>query len=253
AAAGGREEMLARLAAVVRTLPRPVPVWQAYGRLTEAELCRAEGRPSPERWAEAVAALRRVERPYELAWACHRWAEALLTCGPAAREQREAATALLAEARAAARWMGADPLALEIDRLALRARIILPEGRRSGGLTSVPAQSAPALTGPVRAGPAGDRTAETTVATADATTGATADTRTGATADSLGLTPREQDVLRLVAVGRSNRQIADALFISPKTASVHVSNILAKLGVSGRGEAGALAHRLRLFPDAESA
>ncbi|GLF94818.1 AAA family ATPase [Streptomyces yaizuensis] len=64
----------------------------------------------------------------------------------------------------------------------------------------------------------------------------------------LGLTPREEDVLRLVADGRSNRQIAEALYISPKTASVHVSNILAKLGVSGRGEAAALAHRLRLFP-----
>ncbi len=65
---------------------------------------------------------------------------------------------------------------------------------------------------------------------------------------ALGLTRREEDVLRLVAVGRSNRQIAEELFISPKTASVHVSNILAKLGVSGRGEAAALAHRLRLFP-----
>ena len=67
-------------------------------------------------------------------------------------------------------------------------------------------------------------------------------------AESLGLTSRERDVLRLVAAGRSNRQIAEELFISPKTASVHVSNILAKLGVSGRGEAAALAHRLRLFP-----
>ncbi|MEU0435363.1 AAA family ATPase [Streptomyces sp. NPDC006290] len=67
-------------------------------------------------------------------------------------------------------------------------------------------------------------------------------------AAALGLTSRERDVLRLVAVGRSNRQIAEELFISPKTASVHVSNILAKLDVSGRGEAAALAHRLRLFP-----
>ncbi|MFF5286447.1 AAA family ATPase [Streptomyces sp. NPDC013171] len=65
--------------------------------------------------------------------------------------------------------------------------------------------------------------------------------------DSFGLTPREQDVLRLVAVGRTNRQIAEELFISPKTASVHVSNILAKLGVAGRGEAAALAHRLHLL------
>ncbi|WP_420802649.1 helix-turn-helix domain-containing protein [Streptomyces cavernae] len=67
-------------------------------------------------------------------------------------------------------------------------------------------------------------------------------------AETLGLTSRERDVLRLVAAGRSNRQIAEELFISPKTASVHVSNILAKLAVSGRGEAAALAHRLRLFP-----
>ncbi|MFD8200530.1 AAA family ATPase [Streptomyces sp. NPDC059701] len=67
-------------------------------------------------------------------------------------------------------------------------------------------------------------------------------------AGALGLTSRERDVLRLVADGRTNRQIAEELFISPKTASVHVSNILAKLGVSGRGEAAALAHRLALFP-----
>ncbi|MCX4528274.1 LuxR C-terminal-related transcriptional regulator [Streptomyces sp. NBC_01565] len=61
------------------------------------------------------------------------------------------------------------------------------------------------------------------------------------------MTSRERDVLRLVAAGNTNRQIAEELFISPKTASVHVSNILAKLGVAGRGEAAALAHRLRLF------
>lgn len=60
------------------------------------------------------------------------------------------------------------------------------------------------------------------------------------------LTPREIDVLRLVADGRSNRQIAEELYISAKTASVHVSNILAKLQVTGRGEAAAVAHRLHL-------
>jgi DNA-binding NarL/FixJ family response regulator len=57
------------------------------------------------------------------------------------------------------------------------------------------------------------------------------------------LTAREREVLELVADGRSNGQIADALFISRKTASVHVSNILAKLGVSTRGEAAAVAYR----------
>ncbi|POX52368.1 hypothetical protein C3489_18125 [Streptomyces sp. Ru71] len=69
-------------------------------------------------------------------------------------------------------------------------------------------------------------------------------------AEALGLTTRERDVLRLVSAGRTNRQIAEELFISPKTASVHVSNILAKLGVSGRGEAAAVAHRLGLYSEA---
>jgi DNA-binding CsgD family transcriptional regulator len=55
------------------------------------------------------------------------------------------------------------------------------------------------------------------------------------------LTTREEEILALVALGRSNRQIGTQLFISAKTASVHVSNIIAKLGVTGRGEAVAVA------------
>ena len=65
-----------------------------------------------------------------------------------------------------------------------------------------------------------------------------------AAARSLGLTRRELEVLELVAAGRSNRQIGEELFITPKTAGLHVSRILAKLGVAGRGEAAAVAHRL---------
>ena len=49
-------------------------------------------------------------------------------------------------------------------------------------------------------------------------------------------------MLRLLVAGRSNKEIAAALFISPKTASVHVSNILGKLGASSRTEAAAIAH-----------
>jgi DNA-binding CsgD family transcriptional regulator len=60
------------------------------------------------------------------------------------------------------------------------------------------------------------------------------------------LTPRERQVLALVADGRTNRQIAETLFINEKTASVHVSNILSKLGVANRGEAAAVAHRIGL-------
>src|SRR5262249_48389937 len=54
----------------------------------------------------------------------------------------------------------------------------------------------------------------------------------------------EREVLRLVAVGRTNREIGAELFISEKTASVHVSNILAKLGAANRGEAAAIGRDL---------
>ncbi|MFN8050524.1 MAG: tetratricopeptide repeat protein [Acidimicrobiales bacterium] len=62
--------------------------------------------------------------------------------------------------------------------------------------------------------------------------------------DRLGLTTREAEVLGLVAAGRTNRQIGTDLFISEKTASVHVSNILRKLGVTSRVDAAAVAQRL---------
>ena len=66
-------------------------------------------------------------------------------------------------------------------------------------------------------------------------------------AGNYGLTSREVLVLRLLAAGRTNAQIGTELFISPKTASVHVSNILRKLGVSGRAQAAATAERAGLL------
>jgi DNA-binding CsgD family transcriptional regulator/tetratricopeptide (TPR) repeat protein len=63
-----------------------------------------------------------------------------------------------------------------------------------------------------------------------------------------GLTDREIEVLRLLAVGQSNREIGAGLFIATKTASVHVSNILAKLGAASRTEAAAIAHAQGLGP-----
>ena len=65
--------------------------------------------------------------------------------------------------------------------------------------------------------------------------------------DGFGLTPREVEVLALLGRGRTNRQIADHLFISEKTARVHVSHILAKLGAATRGEAVDVAHRHNLL------
>jgi DNA-binding CsgD family transcriptional regulator len=66
----------------------------------------------------------------------------------------------------------------------------------------------------------------------------------GEAGDREGAGGVQQEVLALVALGRTNSQIAETLFISPKTATVHVSNILGKLGVRNRVEAATVAHRL---------
>ena len=132
----------------------------------------------------------------------------------AAAGRRDAAADLLREAAELARARGDRHLLGEIGALAARAGIDRAGIDRAGAAAPVRPTPAPAAV------------------------------------ETLGLTPRERDVLRLLTLGRTNRQIAEELFISPKTASVHVSNILAKLAVTGRGEAAAVAHRLRLFPDA---
>ncbi len=70
------------------------------------------------------------------------------------------------------------------------------------------------------------------------------DTQPGAAAQPVdGLTQRERQILALLADGHGNRRIAQELFISEKTVSVHVTHILAKLGVSNRNQAGAVARR----------
>jgi DNA-binding NarL/FixJ family response regulator len=71
--------------------------------------------------------------------------------------------------------------------------------------------------------------------------GAQSDRPAPTTAEAL--TPRERDVLALVATGRSNREIAAQLFISPKTVSVHISRVLDKLDATSRTEAVAIARR----------
>ncbi|MGV9253978.1 helix-turn-helix transcriptional regulator [Streptomyces sp. NPDC003697] len=213
AAGPGRPEVLERIGQAAKSLAANVPVWQAYARWVRAEVLRAEGRGDPEEWAEVVAAFEPLERPYDLARVRCRLAEALLVPCPGHRGGP------VGDEDGRER-------ATELLRLAhavaehLGAR---PLADSVGRL----AQRARLTLGPAaRRGPGADDPA-----------------------GSLGLTSRERDVLRLVSVGRTNRQIAEELFISPKTASVHVSNILGKLGVSGRGEAAAVAHRLGLFPD----
>ncbi|OKK20474.1 hypothetical protein AMK16_08290 [Streptomyces sp. CB00455] len=203
AAEAGREEALEALRAAARQLAVPVPLWAAHAEYLRAELLRAEARDTVADWTAVEAAIGPLERPYLLARARHRLAEALLAAGG----DREPATALLRDAHATADRLGSRRLREDLALLAQRARIPLT----------------PADTHPAPPVPPADPV------------------------EALGLTSRERDVLRLVAAGSTNRKIAEELFISPKTASVHVSNILAKLGVTGRGEAAALAHRLRLF------
>lgn len=231
AAEPGRPELLALIRRCAKRLPTLVPVWAAHGVLIDAELARAEGTDTPGHWARAAEAFGPLGRPYELAQIHRRWAESLLI----APGDRSTATALLHRAREVANRLGARPLAEAVEQLAARARIALDGSGAAPGpdagihpavLAAVPAQGSPDR-------PAADEQDPAIAAVA-----------------SFGLTPREQDVHRLVAAGHTNRRIAEELFISPKTASVHVSNILAKLGVSSRGEAAALAHRLRLYPAA---
>jgi DNA-binding NarL/FixJ family response regulator len=120
---------------------------------------------------------------------------------------RVAATVSASEAQSLAAGLGAAPLLAEVEALIRRARL-RPEGTAG----------------------------EPEAASDDKSAGET-------DADPFGLTPREREVLRLVADGDSNNQIAQQLFISRATASVHVSNILSKLGVTTRVQAAALAHR----------
>jgi DNA-binding NarL/FixJ family response regulator len=125
------------------------------------------------------------------------------------RTVRARAVAALRRADAVSGRLGASPLRREIQRLAQRARINLADS------LDAPTDQPPELS----------------------------------PAERLGLTRREREVLSLVAAGLTNDRIAETLFISPKTAGNHVSNILAKLGVAGRVEAAAIAHKGGLVDD----
>ena len=139
---------------------------------------------------------------YETARSRWRLAQALAEAGRRDEAQQE----LLLAAEAAER-IGAKPLRAALADLARRAR-----------LADRPAPAAAGGRGDARPGGAAAR-------------------------DPLaGLTDREVEVLRLLAAGQSNKEIAAELFIATKTASVHVSNILAKLGAASRTEAAAIAH-----------
>ncbi len=181
---------------------------RAYEAMARAEMSRVEGRSEPGLWAEAVRAWDGLNWVLRPLYARIREAEARLE-GP--RADRGTATRLLVDAHREAVQREARTLESMAGSLASRARIILPAEPTVPGLQAV----GPGLTA------------------------------TNASA-LYGLTARELEILALLAAGLTNREIGERLFISPKTAGVHVSNILGKLGVTGRVQAASVAHRLGL-------
>ena len=199
----------AGLAAAAAQLATPAPPWLGFRALVAAEQTRAAGAAGTQPWRAAVAAWQDTEEPHLLAYALLRLAEAHSQAGG-----REEAARAVQRAYAIASQLGAAPIAAEAAALARWARLSLEPAMDTAAGAGAPPAAQP---------PAPDELAR------------------------FGLTEREREVLALVAAGRSNPEIGRALFISTKTASVHVSNILAKLGVSGRVEAAAVAHRLGVY------
>jgi ATP/maltotriose-dependent transcriptional regulator MalT len=192
----------------VRALDRVTPegdTQRAFEAMTAAEVARAAGSVDPEVWQAVAELWRGVQRPYELAESLLRLAEVCAVTGHRGRAQDAAA-----EAYRIVTEIGAAALAEQVAQLGRQARLDL-----------APDAAADLAADPAPVGSARPDELE-----------------------RFGLTQREREVLAMVAAGRTNPEIAKSLFISPKTASVHVSNILAKLGVASRVEAATMAHRL---------
>src|SRR6266567_1630091 len=209
--AAGDLIMAAREGAAFRRRPKYVlgVEGRAWLARAEAEWRRAQDDNDPAAWRAVVDAFG-PGFVYESARSRWRLAEALAEAGRRDEAQQEWRLAFEAADR-----LGALPLRAELDDLARRARLRTSGPDGTGG--------ASAASGTSGGGPGQGR---------------------GPFASPLaGLTAREREVLLLLAAGRSNREIAAELFIATKTASVHVSNILGKLGAASRTEAAAIAHR----------
>ncbi len=212
-AAGGLVDQARTLGAGSPMAAAPTPSVAAAVATVEAERTRLDGRSDSAAWLAAAEAWERIPMPFPAAQARARAAEAILL----ARGPREEAARLLREAHLAAAALGAEPLRTAIEAVASRSRILLEAPASAAAATA----TEPATTTPASADPA----------------------------KILGLSAREWEVLELVAAGRSNAEIAETLFISPKTASVHVTHILDKLGVSNRVEAATIAVRVTAGSD----
>jgi DNA-binding CsgD family transcriptional regulator/tetratricopeptide (TPR) repeat protein len=233
---------------------------------------RLRGASDPAAWDALAGAWTARGLPYPVAKA--RWWQALsiLEWGAqrdeATEAEREAARAAarepLSESLVIARSLGALPLVRAVIDLAARARISLPAGGER--VAAIPIRPDSMVGMPKTDGR--EATAAQHVAVGPGSIGSQprpGDARGGEVArlieerilaslrngprDSYGLSPRERDVLEVLAEGRTDRDIAARLFISERTVHVHVRRILAKLGVSSRTEAASLAIRQGLVPE----
>jgi DNA-binding NarL/FixJ family response regulator len=176
--------------------------------LARAERSRLADEPSARPWTDLATEV--GSDPYLLAYVQWREAQALLA--GSARQQRAHVESLVRSAASSAAGLGAAPLVAELADLARRARIELVH-------------------------------ADTDETDGTDDTDDSLDVGRSGSADlaALGLTQREIEVLRLLGEGMSNREIGEALYISAKTASVHVTHILQKLNVATRVQAAVAA------------
>jgi DNA-binding CsgD family transcriptional regulator/tetratricopeptide (TPR) repeat protein len=223
----GAAQFVAEAGRLAATLPADEPAarTEAVGgwfALAEAERTRAAAADSTAIWAALAARLDTIPDPWLSAYARFREAEAELR----AHGMRGRAAEPLAEAHAIALRLGAEPLRRDVESLARRARVPL-DGR-------VPS------------------TAEADGSGSEEPSGSVSAVARLPTGRGPALSARELEVLRLVADGRTNGEIAERLFITRKTAGVHVTHILDKLGVSNRVEAAMVAARSGLLEHEES-
>jgi len=189
------------------------PVRQAvtgYQEMCSAEISRVEGHSDPAAWERAAAVWEHHNHPYPAAYARLRQAEALF----AQRTRNAEAAGVLRAAYRTALRLGARPFIEEIRGLAQRARA--PLGDDAPAEVAVPAPESPVPA----ARPPAQRVNELAA-----------------------LTDRELQVLERVAAGDTNREIAESLYISPRTVGVHISHILEKLGIRSRVQATAIYER----------
>jgi DNA-binding CsgD family transcriptional regulator len=187
---------------------------------------RVRGKARPEPWAKLADSWAALRIPYNQARALWWQTAALLPD----RGRRDEARKALTSAWRIAGKLPALPLRRALAELGVRGNIRLPEDK----LVAISVQPEIGTKEMVAVGPG-------PVIAAPAQPAASG---------RFGLSPRESSVLVILTEGRTNREIAERLFISERTVAVHVRRILQKLGVKGRVEAAGVAIRLGLVPEA---